>query len=598
MTTSGFLLRALGAAALLIVPASASAAPTARPTSKASPVNKGKAKTGKGKASSSKGKTSSSKGKTSPSKGKTSSSKGKAPTSKGKAGPSAAPSKTTKVRRRGKARAARGRTMQRVPPTAEAARSTRVLKSATPRGAALVTAAMLTYADGGGKAGVDKRVARALDRVPGGRAAAKRMAARIRAQPAALRSRVLGGHAGLIDGPMSTRSLGDVNTKVLAQLHHPSLGYLRPLAQTLPPEDVGVPNEITLSLAGVRCDGTSDNDGTDELVVLSKVARTWDNAALAFHHELSAAPAGGSLEINNAQTQRIGQSIELSKSGEVLVLTAIAEVDGDPDEARAEIEVAIELAKQLAIDTGGDDVLNTFVATLAYTEGMLRLNNPDSAPSLRAQVVRGNDLQSWWSAPAEQTGGVEWKASVDAVAGGGRYQVFYNVPSQRPELTNVSITLHRARLLDWDVAKYGFLHLRVSINGHSATRQMAPGVADGNPVMRVQRQVQPGDARVKITLTRVPGYDSWTKRRNGRVKRYFCGWPENGSPRGENMGPCPVSKGKEIDIAPGNPTRELGFIVDPTTAGIRGQRMPQGGQYKFRGTQQARGEVTLSVSRD
>lgn len=487
--------------------------------------------------------------------------------------------------------------LKKLAPSAATKHSAKALQSAVPRGAALVAAALLNYADGDRKSAVDRKIAKALDRLPGAQATAKRIAARIRAQPAAVRNGIVGGHAKSLEGPTSTRSIASNTRGAWSAGFSDGLGPLLPVAITLPPEDVGVPNMVELTLAGVHCEQADDGDGGDELVVLSKLAKTYSNPAIEYMHEDgTAAP----VEVTPGQTRRIGATRSLAKNEQVLLVSAVAEADQDADIVREELELAIELARQLAVDTGGTDPFGTFVATLAYTEGMLNLSAPDRAPSLRAQRVKGTDLASWWSADAETTGEIEWKVQVHHATGSGRYTVLYDVPSEIPPLTEVSVLVHRVRAVGSDgVGEDYAMHVETSIDGATAPAVPMPaGVSDGNPFSRVRRRVQPGTVLIQIAVERVPLWEAWRSKKTGQ--RYYCGSPPPGKAHGQNVGSC-ENRGIEMDASPSAPPKVLSLSYDPETNALSdgtGVLRPlQGGRYELAGNDAYTAvELTLSVS--
>lgn len=480
--------------------------------------------------------------------------------------------------------------------------SAKALQASVPQGSALAIAALLNYADGTGKTPADQRIAKALDRLPGGRATAKRLALRIRAQPSAVRTRLLGKHARLINGPTSTRSVRSTARTALAMAQSPSIGNLVPVATTLPPQNVGIPNTLNLNLAAVQCEQTDDDDGADELIILSKLVRATGSGDLEYTTELSSPAGSGHVSVTAGATGHLDHTAAVAKTSSFLLVTALAEADGDAAATRADLEFAVALARQLAVDTGGDDLYGTFAATLAYTQGMLQLSKPGGAPSLRSQWVRAWDLSSWWSASPEVTDGVQWKASIGHTVGGGRYTLLYDVPSELPVLTTLDVTVHRARRLGGVVGENEYMVVRTMINGASVDSAMGVGVSDGNPILRVQRQVQPGPVEIELELRLAPVWTRWKKRIRGKLKRYYCGAPPADvriGPEWIYKGDCHTSQSLAMDIAPGNPTLSVRKSYDPETGKLTGLAAPRGGRYVFAGTQSNKrpAEITISVSR-
>ncbi len=572
----------LAAALLVSMPAVASAAPTAKASKTKSSVG----------------------AKARPTPKKSSAAK---PSPKAGAKPSAKPSanKAAVTKRRGASKVRRA-ARARVRPSATATRSTKALKPAIPKGAALVSAALLNYVDGKRSSAVDKRIAKALDALPGGRAAAGRIAGRIRAQSTTTKKRIIGPNANLLGGPTSTKSLESTTSGAVARGFTKDYGYLSPLAQTLTPESVTIPSEIDVRVAGLRADAVTDADGTDELVVVTKFGHVSNTSQIEYTME-SASPDGFAVSAGRASPLSGVVKLSGCASCRHVFVSAIAPTGSNAATTRGELEVAIELARALASDTGGPDVTQGFIAALAYTEGMLTLSRPDFAPSLRAQVVRGADVQSWWSAPPETVDSVEWKAQAGHTRGAGQYAVLLDAPSEAPEFRMVGVVASRVKSLGQAVASGQSIRIEAKIRDRSADKTMYR--SDGNPFLHVRRQVLPGNVRIELEATWQSApkpFDRWSESTGGLASRrryFYCGNPPAhwnswiAVRNARNAGPCEPET-KALDLTPGSGSTLI-LSYDPRTDTVfhgRGAVQPgQDGFVRFTGNGEDHAEITLRV---
>lgn len=489
----------------------------------------------------------------------------------------------------------------RARPSAAAVQSGKALDSVLPKGTALATAALLNYVDGKRKSKTDRRIAKAIDALPGGKATAKRIAKAIRAQPMSVRTKFVGPHGKLMNGPTSTRSIQTVTREAMSLGYAPDLGKLVPVVETLDPEGYDVPNPVDVELAGIVCESAQDADGTDELVVLTKtIPIKGTQTVLTYEHELAAPTV--SLSKDEAAAFDLG--FPLSRSGGQLVISAVAEDDGDPTASRQDLELAIEIARALALDLGdGVDPIAELVGALAYTENMLALASPDRAPSIEAQLLSSSDLVSWWSADPSETDGVQWKAAVEHELGAGRYTVLFDAPSNPPPKRSVGLIVSRVESTGRPVKAKEHLEVFAEIRNRGTMRRLPNGANGTNPMLHVRRDVLPGLVEIELSATWYAewrSFDTWV---GDEGELHYCGaiptyemLEEMKGQDYEYDGPCPQEK-IELDVAPGT-TKRLTLRYDPSTNRLthNGKVLrEQDGGYVLEGTGGHAGQIKLRV---
>ena len=346
--------------------------------------------------------------------------------------------------------------------------STRALEQTVPRGTALTAAALLHYVDRDGRGATDARIAKALDAIPGGRAAAERLANGIRSKSGTSRSATLGRHDAMLGKPTSVKGLRGSANMARKKGFMPVTNPFIVGVMNLLPEQVNVPSNLDLHFTGVRSTKASDADGTDELVVVTKMY----DATLDEKHSL-VLPSQGALNLAANDTSAQAHVLPIAAGGH-FVVTAVAESDGDANQVRADMEVAIELARTLAVDMGSGDALTDFRAALAYTEGMLALSKGAAAPSLHDALYYPSTLQSLWASAADKHGEIEFKTVVEHDAGGGSYELLYDVPSVMPPRKTVRVDLVSIASED-PIHEDAWIRVKVDIHGREVIRDLATG---------------------------------------------------------------------------------------------------------------------------
>lgn len=468
-------------------------------------------------------------------------------------------------------------------------------------GRALVGAALLRYADGKRGTALDRTLATALDRRPGARAAAKRLAGRLRARPAKATKRVLGRHASQLERVPTSAALQEALTPV----------WISPLAQGavhwLPAEKLIVPEKIDVTLAGLHCSATQDGDGTDEVAVLTRIIRRNGDAisvAASFDSDRPVHIAAGT-------TKPLSGEVTLTNTLERLFVTGVVEVDGGGAQAQDELALAFELALGLAQDVGGDDPLGALQAALEYTEGVLALANPGTAPSLRAVKLDPSAIEGLYGATASHSDAIEHKLTLAHAVGGASYEVLFDVPAPPVALPSIRVLTTWIHAPQDVLPAGGHLTLLVTIDGETHERVLPPGKAEATLNHDVRRKVV-GDDPVEIELRLrwdgvAPSWGSWSKKKKTNSpfkpfvkKKYYCGSPpaqvkagleENGY---KYMGPC-KKPGGWVSLG----TARTKMTYDPKTdelskGGVKLRASKSG--YLLSGKGSKAGEVRFFVS--
>lgn len=499
----------------------------------------------------------------------------------------APPSKSKASHAPPRARSKRGRVSRRVAtPRPKLQRSSRAkvankIRMATlPEGTAAVSSALLNYVDGKRGSKRRRRIARALDALPGGKAAAERIAARIRAQPNAVIKRHTGVGPARLGSEKAT--LGGTVTSARKR------GYLSvdtPLltsAITLPAEDGStLPAKVSFAMTGVHCHATEDADGEDELVVLFKSAAIPGASQYTTFQGDAGLP--GTLAVAAGKSSATAQSIELSGDDGYVIISAVAEADGDAKAKRQELEVALEIARALAVDMNDTtDPAAALILAVEYAQSMLAMSNPNSAPSLQARRLDPGGLLSAWSASPNDNGGVPWKAAIEhELSSGGAYTVLFNVPSNPGVGGPVVHVLVSKVTTDFQVGLAGHLELGVAIRDEGAHRKLSKFDSSKNRT-HVRRRVRAGVVRIRVSV------DAHSNDGNFGVPNYSALTdPEEGE------------EPQALDVAPGSRT-VLFLDYDPETDTLRqGGKMVtktnSGGFMTFEGSGSTRAKVKLKV---
>jgi len=462
-------------------------------------------------------------------------------------------------------------------------RHDKALASTLHEGTALVTAALLNYADGKHTSADDAAIKSALDAVPGGRSTARRIAARIRAQPPKVVGGFTGRHSKRVSGPTTVASLGTTVRRAKKRGYLSANNPMHSFAITLPAEDAAQPpSTLDLRLSGVFAYAAEDPDGTDELVVLVKTVREPSNSMnLKFDQEVE---VPNTLSVTPGQPVPTPLSVSLSTGHDHVVLSAVAEADGDAAAKRQELELAMELALAIAVSMGdSSDPAGALIAVTEYAESMLSFSHPLAKASIEARRVDSSQLASWWSATSNDLAGIPWKTAVQhELDSGGSHLLLYDLPSTTAQGRMVMATVKDVSTPE--SVGLGRLKLVVGINGEQAVADLPLGSNSVSTATRVRRHVGSGMVRLRIGVE----LNAVDLNPTSVINTVGVGASENTTPH-------------FLDVAPG--TRTLLYVdYNPETGELlHSTGTPSGGPdakgyYTFSGTGDSRARLKLRVS--
>jgi hypothetical protein len=286
-----------------------------------------------------------------------------------------------------------------------------------------------------------------LKRVPGARATAKRLLARIDGLPATKLEQTFGRDTKVMRARHSAATVAQLAPS--SALDFGSI-WEKP-AVVIPAEGVAQPQTVALLLAGVASTAASDADGADELVVVSDWVTTSSSSASA------TAPASGTVALALGGAVASGAEIYNGADKAALLVSAVFEDDGgSAATAREDYHAMIQLAQALSDGLAGSDALTRLELAISTCSGLLAISSPELFGAGAVVWTRfggsGSTLHDLYATPASQTGGVAWKTRHDHSVGGGSYEVLFDAPAPPPpDLTKVSVKLVSVKSLEtWE----------------------------------------------------------------------------------------------------------------------------------------------------
>ena len=472
------------------------------------------------------------------------------------------------------------------PPRSPAPRSARDIAH---EGRARIAALLLRYADGEDGTVDDRRVRKALDRIPRARATARRLAKQLRGAPTGKVKRALGRHAAVLERKPASGALAGV-------LGHFGVATTTPtIVHWLPAEKVEPPGKIDVELAGLHC--TASPGGPDEVVVATRIFRG-SAAGISVAASLDSA---GAIRIGDQGTKPLSGDVTLTNNYDRLFASGVARAGTSAQQAQDELALAFELAFQLAHDVGGPTGLATLSNTIAYTGGVLALANPDAAPSLRAVELDPAGLEGLYAAPSIKTGGISHKLALEHELGNSRYEVLFAVPSTPVPTPTIRVYTTEVRSLDKVLPHNGHMALTVRIGDKQHEQVLPLGASEVTLAHDVRRQVAgTGPVEIRFSLrweAPSPKWSSWTDMKGTSFAWYYCGDPPPHVKEGFNIwyqdtGACKKPKGS-LDLGTG----KLVYYPKTNMLAYTGDTLSKvNGTYVLGGEGEDRGLVRFSLS--
>lgn len=370
-----------------------------------------------------------------------------------------------------------------------------------PQMQALVLTALRRFVSGGAKGNaIDEAVAAALSRHPKAKAIARRLVQRIDRLPPPQRAKLVGKPG---TSPIDAKTLSEV--AAVSGLVFTGVG--EPPADVLPAEDVPAPASYQLAVSGVAPIelGDGDADG-DELVIMSSLVRL---AGDPYEITTASAPPSGSLD-----GVQLGAALPLGTtlfdgwaSPGALLVSAVAEVDGDADVIREDYALMLSLAEALAgqLVSSGDSIdkkLSQFAFALDYTVGLLAIANPAKWPQgalTKSLLVGPTSLHELYANPGTKDGVVPWKLSHDHDLPAGHYTVYFDVPA--PPLNRPTLVVKMTRLESLDPEPGGDdLMATIGIGSAYADADLAPNKNVHTKTWTVKRDLAPDRKTINVWI--------------------------------------------------------------------------------------------------
>lgn len=363
-------------------------------------------------------------------------------------------------------------------------------RDANPATNAMVVAMLRRYVDGTRSPNaIDTAVKKRMDALPGGKAAAKRILARLDAMPTGRKGEAFGGRA--TTGAVTVAQWSDALAQG-AGLIHGGIGTTPP--DVLPAEAQPVPTEYAVTFGGASTTAATDADGSDELVVMSSFIRVHAGAYLTTTHGVPEVGAIEGLVAGAAVPQSTKVYQVASNAPAALAVTAAFEADGDTTTMREDYLAMLALAEPLAIQAEGETSLDDYVFALDYTMGLLHLSDAAHWPNgtlTRSVLSQDTSLQSLWATPSQTTGGIEWKLRHDHSIGAAKYSVFFDVPGPAVVMPAVTVKIVNVVSIDGvDGSDADDLNVRVAIGDEDKTKKLAENDDDPNISWGVQRKIE------------------------------------------------------------------------------------------------------------
>lgn len=370
----------------------------------------------------------------------------------------------------------------------------------SPQMQAVVLAALRRFVSGGAKGNaIDEAVAKALSRHPKAKVIARRIVQRIDRLPPPQRAKLIGkGGVTELDGKTLAAAAA------MAGLVYTGVG--EPPADVLPAEDVPPPASYHLAVSGVAPLelGDGDADG-DELVVMTSFVH---QGGTMFEVDTASVPDSGSLDgVQLGDPKPFDAQVYDGWAKVGLLVSAVAEADGDASVIREDYALMLSLAQALAEQLSGNaDPIETkmahFAFALDYTIGLLAIANPGKWPqgSVTKTMLSGpTSLHELYSLPAASDGTVPWKLAHDHDLPQGHYKVYFDVPAPPLDRPTVVVKINRYESLDPE-ASGDDLMLRVGIGNQYADSDLPADKNVHTKTWTIKRDLAPNATKTQVWL--------------------------------------------------------------------------------------------------
>jgi hypothetical protein len=495
-----------------------------------------------------------------------------------------------------------------------------------PAGAAKALAALARFANGElTESPYDRRVAAALDRLPGAKATAARIVAGYASMTPADRGLVFPGVAA---DQLLTRGFDRVGFDRLraahAEANAPRLGG----KTTLPPDPADGKNrgQYELVYRGMKVRKGADADGTDEPVVFTAVF-TPGGPTEPYRVVTRTLPDSGTLGVaNGASSGASAGEVWSSPSfpggwnSGLVIVTAVIEDNGDLAQRKEDLNLLLALARSEASEDDNPDRMLVLRRELEDTLDLLHLADRQTwdANAVQVRLLTAAEYDALYR-QAAQTSPFAHKLKIDHTPRGGEYTLYFDIPGPQSPRKTVEITIKQLEALGSERDRFENQQADFGVDvAASASTQagVSRTFARNKNVLKagwtIERQVQAG-SNVAISLRlwdRDPPPKTACTSQGGwpyaLCHSYCAATPVECTPNQSNQNHCPTHDGAcpdaqlDYDLNPlpdigGATQREIHAVFDLGSNTLSGDINGPAGTYTLTGTPGAGNQARIVV---
>ena len=495
-----------------------------------------------------------------------------------------------------------------------------------PAGAAKALAALARFANGQlTESPYDRRVAAALDKLPGAKATAARIVA-------AYASMTPGGRGVVFPGvaadQLLTRGFDRVGFDKWRAAHAEVATPKISGKTTLPPDPADGKNRAQYELVyrGMKVRKGADADGTDEPVVFTAVF-TPGGPTEPYKAVTRTLPDSGTLGVaNGASSGASAGEVWSSPSwpgnwnSGLVIVTAVIEDNGDLAQRKEDINLLIALAKSEASEDNNPDRMLVLRRELEDTLDLLHLADRQTwdARAIQVRLLTASEYDALYT-QAAQASPFPHKLKIDHTPRGGEYTLYFDIPKPHSPRKTVQITIKQLEAIGPERDRFENQQADFGIDVMASANTQA-GVSrtftrNKNLLKTgwtVERQVQAG-GNVAISLrlwdrdppprTACTSQGGWPY---ALCHSYCAAAPAECTPNQANQNHCPTYDGVcpdaqldyDINALPdvgGAPQREIRAVFDLGSNTLSGDINGPAGTYTLTGTPGAGNQARIVV---
>ncbi|HEY0138907.1 MAG TPA: hypothetical protein VGB85_32700, partial [Nannocystis sp.] len=339
-------------------------------------------------------------------------------------------------------------------PAERSARPSVRVPARNPAGAAKALAALARFASGQlTESPYDRRVAAALDRLPGAKATAARIVAAYTSMTPDDRGVVF---PGVAPDQLLTRGFDRVGFDRWRAAHAEANAAKLGARTTLPPDPADGKNRAQYELVyrGMKVHKGADADGTDEPVVFTAVF-TPGGPTEPYRAVARTLPDSGTLGVaNGASSGASAGEVWSSPSfpggwnSGLVIVTAVIEDNGDLAQRKEDLNLLLALAKSEASEDNNPDRMLVLRRELEDTLELLHLADRQTwdANAVQVRLLTASEYDAL-STQAAQASPFPHKLKIDHAPRGGEYTLYFDVPKPQSPRKTVQITIKQLEAL-------------------------------------------------------------------------------------------------------------------------------------------------------